>query len=315
MNRIVALSLVVLGCADVPASNPFDPATPKASQSKSSLQGTLLLERGFDRGVLEALEIRLTSTAGAGIAAAVTVSDETPEEGAPWVGVFSFADLSAGLWLLELQAPAFHAVALPLEVEIGQPRTLDPILLKPIGGADEQAVELSGRVELEGRSHHGGALVELLETPFATSTTGEGRFSLRVGPGTYTLRISAAEYEDLEAPDLELVVGRLDLEEAQGGPLRLVALPAQLRGRITASVPGGGSAPAGGRGSRCARARRSSPAQRLALMDATAWTASPRGPTTWRSSGPATRRGSSQLGWWAAAATWWTPGWTSLRRP
>lgn len=218
------------------ATNPFDPQTPATSQVKSRVYGTVSLPVGFDPGdVFAGLAPRL-----------VGAEDRTATvelvDAAQRVGAFEFTDVSTGNWRLELGGSPFRRVSTPLVVALGRDVDLGAIELVPIGADASDAVLIGGRVERVGQTGHGGALVELVGTPFATTTTSEGRFQLAVGADTYTLRVSAPGYQPVERPDVEAVISPVEVELIQ-----LTPIPAELRGRITAEAPEGLVAAAGAR--------------------------------------------------------------------
>ena len=232
----VAGLVCLFACSEVPATSPFDPQTPAASQAKSRVFGTVALPVGFDPGeVFGELTPRLVGAEDRTVAVELV-------DAAQRTGAFEFTDVSSGAWRLELGGPPFRRVSVPLVVVLGQDVDLGVLELVPITADAADAVLISGRVELVGRADHGGALVELTGTPFATTTTSEGLFQLAVGADTYTLRVSAPGYQPVERPDVEALARPVEIELIQ-----LTPIPAELRGVVTAEVPEGLVAAAGAR--------------------------------------------------------------------
>ena len=87
---------LLIGCAEVPANNPFDPSTPASQQAFGAITGKLLLppaegpdDPGFDQSVLARGRVELWAAGGDD---ASPLADTTPDE----EGAYLFEDVVAG---------------------------------------------------------------------------------------------------------------------------------------------------------------------------------------------------------------------------
>ena len=110
--HVVLASAAVLaalaGCEDVPATNPFDPATPVSQQAQARLEGTVTLPDGF--GASNLAEGRVDLVDGAG---------EIALTGGVAEGTFLFEAVNAGAYLVRVVVPGL-VVADP-ELTFGLP--------------------------------------------------------------------------------------------------------------------------------------------------------------------------------------------------
>ena len=202
-STLAACLLVVFGllgaCSDIPASNPYDPSTPAAQQATASIVGRLVLPQDFDATNFGGARVALSTQLDP--AAEPRLAELTPAETAEHRSAlaFSFPELPAGPFLLNVSVGTFQLLRdgqslTPLPVTLVVGRRLDlgdlPLTVPPVtsrGG-------LQGIARLEGATRHGGITVELRGTPYATTTTAEGRYAVDVPAGTYDVDFTATGY-------------------------------------------------------------------------------------------------------------------------
>ncbi|MCA9543216.1 MAG: carboxypeptidase regulatory-like domain-containing protein, partial [Myxococcales bacterium] len=146
-------------------------------------------------------------------------------------GSFALSGLAAGAYTIHLRRGGYVPVAIPVVLSVGELRDLTRTEL----AVDVQAVGATvvrGRAERAGADEdgHGGILVEVAGTPFATTTTSAGAFELGVAPGPVTLRFTAQGY-NAEERSLPNVAEGAQVDLAQEvGVVRLSGEPGRLRG-------------------------------------------------------------------------------------
>jgi len=215
----VALCAAVAGgCAELPATNPYDPAAPESVQATGSVVGRLVLPEGFADGRLGGARVLLES------------GREAPRDAAPDDdGAFAFTKVVGGFYLLRVRVDGLEAEPLGFELGVG-------------GDLDLGEIELSANIEPTATGvatgvvrrapavgdAHGGIRVGARDTPFSTATQRDGRFELALPAGRYTLEAEATGYELATIEDVEIIAG------ARTEPLMAVVRgkPGSVRGRL-----------------------------------------------------------------------------------
>lgn len=162
-------AIALAACSDVPASNPFDPATPPSQQQHGRVEGTLILPPQFLWERFDSPSMALQSTRG-------DVARETPILN----GAFVFEAVPAGFCVLETRVPGLKAPPRDLSVGIGESIVLPAVTLTSAGAKRIEGVaKLAGAVD----GGHQDIRVEALNTPFQARTNTEGRYVLEVVAG------------------------------------------------------------------------------------------------------------------------------------
>ncbi|SEF15403.1 carboxypeptidase regulatory-like domain-containing protein [Jiangella alba] len=137
----------------------------------------------------------LTDAAGTALTGTVTVA-ETGETVPARSGDGSFVvPLAPGRWTLRAESFGHVTAEAPVTVAAGQ------VLTRPIALAARPAGTLAGTVVGPDGAAVGGARVELLGTPLATTTAADGTFTVPGVPAdTWTLRVTAPGFQAAERP-------------------------------------------------------------------------------------------------------------------
>jgi hypothetical protein len=209
---------------EVPATNPYDPATPLDSQAKAAVRGVVVATPTLPTSA--GLAVTLAQAAGA----AREVSTGT-------AGAFLFENLTPGSYLLTCAPTGFVSFTVAVTLVQGQVLDLGTIPLSPLSGADASA--FTGRVTLEAGADLGGTLVEAAGRGFTTVTDSAGNYRLQVVAGTYDLRFSRAGFVTQAAPGQVVARG----EARALGTVTLLANPARLSGHVDGERPDGTRGP------------------------------------------------------------------------
>lgn len=224
---LLGLGLLV-ACADVAPTNPYDPATPIAQQQKGQVVGTLRLPPGFGVDRLADAVVSL-SAASSPAASAYDSPVEVIED--PAGGRFTFGDIDPGAYRLTVGVRGLSADPIILEVGIGARVDVGEVGLLADQSASVEGVALRGG---DAVVSHGGILVEALGTPYTALTTAEGRFSVSLTPGTYTFRFSVAGHAPRERAGVEVRAGATT---TLPDPVILLGAPGRIRGQV--ALPAG----------------------------------------------------------------------------
>jgi len=238
MRRLPLLVLATaLACtSEVTPQNPFDPATPLALQAKARVAGAV--ETGA--GPYAGLDVYLRQNG------ALVRSFTTDPAGA-----FVFDSLTPGGYAVEVQAPGFATVTVPLSLAAGAEVDVGALSLVPSGGAStgslsgsavlgRKSVAPGGGFEPDPAADNGGILVESIDTPYAAVTTSTGEYELALPPGLHRLRVSHPNYIAQELPDQLVTLGQVS-------PVTVVVVlatnPAKVTGTVVAEQPDGSLGP------------------------------------------------------------------------
>ena len=222
MFRWSILSILVgFGCAEVPAGNPFDPATPADQQVPGQVAGRLTLPEGYSVALFEGSRVELRANADP--AAAVLVS---PVDGE---GAFAFAQVVAGGYTVQFGVPGLVVEPFQLDVAIGSLLDVGEIAALPLAD-DVELARLVGQVELAAQpaGQHGGVVVEVLGTPLVALTASDGRWALDVPAGRHDLRFSRERWGTEELSAIEAQAG----DTTEVGAVILVASPGRIQGQV-----------------------------------------------------------------------------------
>ena len=222
LRRTIPLCLLVLlgilACADIGASNPFDPATPAAQQAPGTVLGRLALPTGFAATEAEGIKVRLETG---------TPPERTQQEVVSGPGgAFTFDGVPVGAYNLAVAADVFYSDAHPVDVGIGARIDVGVLQLKARGGS---AIEGTARLAGAPVGDHRGIRIEAIGTPFTTETEADGRYHLDVSPGQFDLLISFPDYASATVPGVSVAAGQVtSLSET----VVLTGAPGSLHGTV-----------------------------------------------------------------------------------
>ncbi len=169
-----AVLAVLVGCEDVPATNPFDPATPVSQQAQARLEGTVTLPEGFGETNLADGRVDLVDAAGE-VALTSGVAD----------GTYLFDAVNAGAYLVRVIVPGLRVAERPVQLLRGETLRQPPIALSAPSTEDIDALFVVGVARLEGapEAGHQGIFVEVQDTPYNALTARDGTFRVQAPPG------------------------------------------------------------------------------------------------------------------------------------
>lgn len=227
---LVTLVCLLVACADIGATNPYDPQAPAGQQAHGLIRGRLVVPDGFDLAQAVSVSVMLTPAdrpGGEPLAAVPTVTEGEDR------GRFVFDDVVPGTYSLLPLVPTLVGGERVLTVEIGAELDLGDVALR-LEAAPERLRTLEGVAMREGAAAdgHGGITVRLNGTPYSTSTVGDGSFALVAPPRLYDLTFQASGYGTTSLTDVRLTDddGPTRLDE----PVILVAQPGSVRGVVSA---------------------------------------------------------------------------------
>ena len=178
----VALGSCIAGCfAEVPATNPFDPATPLESQKKSSIRGVVVIE-----GDGESASNQPKADAKVELVAGPTKPEQNPLT-TDGDGAFEFNDLIPGSYEVQVSHPE-HPLIPPRTIVLtaGEDRTLQIVLpvresVNAVNGELNINYTLTGQAKLGGQAtlsdeaqDHSGIVIQVRtkdETPTSIQMT------------------------------------------------------------------------------------------------------------------------------------------------
>lgn len=238
-SRISVLTLIVcvstlasalIGCADIAATNPFDPGSPSGQQAAGAVTGTLVRPLGHDASRFVNARVTLVALGGPPRPASDAGATAAAEAAAdPLTGVFTVTDVVPGAYTVAFVVPGFRAPPMRVEVGIGETLSLGEVALE----VPSRTTTITGVAHRAGAADdgHGGISVEALGTPFTTATTSEGAFALAVTEGEFTLRFSLPGYTAQSVPlGRTLAAGDTFALPAE---VLLVGAPGSVRGSLT----------------------------------------------------------------------------------
>ncbi len=219
---LIGLALL-LGCsAELDSTNPYDPATPAASQAPASVAGRLELPKGYEAEVFGEAAVHLREL----VADAEPRSTAVDEEGS-----FAFTDVTPGRYRVQAQVPGLVSPDTLIELGVGEALDLGRVDLAVTGEAARFG-RVSGVASVSGGS---GVPVHVIAraTAFGARVSAEGTYALDL-PGRaepYTLEFSA-EGSTLEQVDVSVGEG----DSITLDPIVLGALPGSVHGRVELEV-------------------------------------------------------------------------------
>lgn len=169
--RLLVLSVLALtACAEIAASNPYDPATAGSQQAPGGITGAIRLSRVADRIAVTEVDLALTE-------AGTDAAEETLHARPGPSGDFTFEDLRPGRYTLVATLAGYASQTLTVEVGIGETQAVGTLLLAATAENAALAVPFRARVQVRGRTHHGGTVVGLnvagRRVPSATTVTND----------------------------------------------------------------------------------------------------------------------------------------------
>ena len=219
-----AVAVLFTACmSEIPATNPFDPAAPKQTQEKGSIEGSIFtVDPNSDADSPVALaDARVELLAG-----------PTKPENNPVTtgedGTYSFTDLLPGTYQVVVTHPTHEKDSQVVVLDIGaNPKrdvTLTPRVM-PVADTSSGEVSinytLTGEAKLgnqssvdESAKDHSGIVVQVRtkdEEPTSIQmTTGpDGRFGFSLNPGEYKLYFSARNHKSSTSDVLKVVEGEV----------------------------------------------------------------------------------------------------------
>ena len=201
---VLWVCFVLHGCAEIPATNPYDPDTPTAQQARGTISGKLVVPEGFlNESVFDDLSVTLVAASADEVAPRLASVNE--------IGQFLFSEVPAGTYQLLVSIAAFEPVSELITLERGRTLSLENIFLTSRDLANApQRQWVRGRVELTGRDDEdqSDVSVSVVGAPYQTQSTQEGLFELEVPAGSYTLRLTHPDYSELRIPDVVVSEGQ-----------------------------------------------------------------------------------------------------------
>lgn len=217
---IVTALVALAGCEDVPATNPFDPATPVSQQAQARLEGTVTPPEGFGASMLARGRVDLVDGAGE-----ITRTTDLAEGG------YLFDAVDAGAYLVRVVVPGLVVAERSVQLFRGERTRLPPITLERPDAESPDAHFVVGVARLDGKGDdaHQGIYVEVQDTPYTALTGRDGRFRLQAPPGEITLAFSFPGYG---LQTISLVVAADTSELALPEPVILAGQPGRIVGRV-----------------------------------------------------------------------------------
>jgi hypothetical protein len=222
------LGLLVAGCSDIAATNPWDPEAPPGQQAPAAINGQVrLLKFGDGEATGDAL-VELRARSGGEPIARVHPDAR---------GDFGLT-APAGDWSVTVSATGYEAAERPFSAAIGEVVGLGVIGLRHESDG-LGAVPFAGTVTLQGERHFDGTTVRLFvsgrDRAFASLTTDEaGRFEVRASRHErYVLVVEREGFRNpapapryaFETVEAEPAGGHFTAEGGDGGPVRIELLP------------------------------------------------------------------------------------------
>jgi hypothetical protein len=207
---VFALLWLALGCSEMAATNPYDPATPAAQQAPGSIRGQVrLLRFTAPETTLEVL----VELVAAGSDGALGTQKPTAD------GRFAFEEVPAGTYEVRASLPGYLPESRRVAVGRGETVELGTLSLQH-DALGPYAVTFEGRIRLRGATEHGGTTVRLQvagrDLAYATLVTdASGRFET---PASRTERYRLlVEREGWRLPERERTYRWFETADAPGG--------------------------------------------------------------------------------------------------
>ena len=206
LNGLLSVLFFLAGCAEIPATNPFDPESPVELQRKASLHGVVLDVE--TRAPIIGAVVTLSGPTDPENNPLTTQDDGNVADGAELAGTYRFENLAPGRYRLEVVHAGHVAQVIELgRVEAGADITQDILLvpnpqINPGGPLPAGVGRISGIAHKQGQlaiddealRDHSGITVEVVGAGVRTVTNRLGAFDLFLNAGTYTLELSAPNY-------------------------------------------------------------------------------------------------------------------------
>ena len=236
--RLLAALALLTACGDIPATNPYDPATPGPQQQPATLEGLVGRPDGVPRSYLSRVRAVLTPLGDAGLSRQEVALDEG--------GRFLFDAVFAGTWRLSFDTPGMRAPVVVVSLAIGERLDLGrlDLELEPVAGPGAPPpTRVQSAAQLDCGAppcDHSGVRVEAVGWPSVALTNADGAFSLNLIEGTHELRFGAAGYQPFSLTGVSVESGETLVLPAEP-PIVLAFVPGELTGLVerssTASAP------------------------------------------------------------------------------
>ncbi|MCK6575518.1 carboxypeptidase-like regulatory domain-containing protein [Myxococcota bacterium] len=224
------------GCSEIPASNPYDPATPESQRAAGTISGILTVPGGFRRVLTEQTTRVVVYSADRrvddgglvdAVASAGPCSEDVDVGCIRANGAFAF-NVSAGAYRLEAGGSGLNAATMIVTVAPGQQIHLGSLVLSPL----DQLGSIVGDVrEISPDGTPGGpvsgATVSVRGRPWGTLTDDAGHFEFEVPTGRYELDVSREGYDAPEGGPAQVETG-----VALPDPIFLRFRPGSIRGVV-----------------------------------------------------------------------------------
>ena len=235
-RSLALLSLLWLtGCAEVPATNPYDPTTPADQQAGGRITGRIVvLEAGYDLARLSELTVTLRDLSLGGALGGADGADSenlTPDLEGDDAGNFVFDPVRPGSYLIRVSATGLEGDPLTVVVNPGSDIGLGDLILRPSAVGGERRGRLSGVVLRGGAGDeaHEGITVRVEGAPYITLTSSSGAFALEVPEGLHRVVAQATGYSPLSLGENRVTAGE---ETVLPDPFVLLANPSRVRGLV-----------------------------------------------------------------------------------
>lgn len=202
------LTGVLTGCGKLEHKNPYDPESPSVLQAKGEISGKVVLEESATH---EGVSVSIKGTS------LTAITDEN--------GDFTITEVPSGNWIVIFNKEGWgYYESLPVSLGIGEKRSIGTINLSRLRGT------LKGKVQLEEKEDHSGALVSVEGTAHIGFSDSDGDFIISGIPtGTYNLLISRDGYEDKEIKGVE-VKANLVADPGNGSSISLFLQRGEVEG-------------------------------------------------------------------------------------
>ncbi|MSP74257.1 MAG: carboxypeptidase regulatory-like domain-containing protein, partial [Myxococcales bacterium] len=208
-RSLALLSLLWLtGCAEVPATNPYDPTTPTDQQAGGRITGRVVVPEGYDLARLSELTVTLRDLSLGGADGAAS-ENLTPDLEGDDAGHFVFDPVRPGSDLIRVSATGLEGDPLTVVVTPGSDIGLGDLRLRAPAAGGERRGRLSGVVLRGGASDetHDGITVRVEGAPYITLTSSSGAFTLEVPEGLDRVVAQASAYSPLSLGENRVIAG------------------------------------------------------------------------------------------------------------
>ena len=230
LSGLIMISILsMMGCQELPPTNPYDPKTPEVIQARGS----------FSVQVESPIEEYDWSTAIAEISSLDSAEIDTHSIDS--TGMLMIGDLLANTYRLVISAPGHIDHVELINVRAGHELVGSPVTLLAKKESEDESVYLTGEVKLSGSEDHGGVQVRAFigqQQQASDLSATNGSFSLRLSPLDHRVTLSADGYVSTEL-DVQWSEARERFETVvDGASLAIDMASISLEVNLSASVSG-----------------------------------------------------------------------------